>query len=112
MRLFIENLKVRCIIGDEPWERKKPQEIRVDADLRFDARRAVLRDDVRYGVNYVGVADFLQRESCRRRARLIETLAEHLAQALKNRFRFQSVKISVSKRPRRLQAIFRAEAEC
>lgn len=112
MRLFIENLKVRCIIGDEPWERKKPQEIQVDATLIFDARRAVRKDDVRFGIDYVKVVKCIRVEVIRRKARLIETLADHLAQVLKKRFRLQSVKISVSKRPRRLQAIFRAEAEC
>jgi D-erythro-7,8-dihydroneopterin triphosphate epimerase len=48
----IKNLRLRCIIGINEWERKAVQDIIVSINFTYDASEAVENDDMHLGVNY------------------------------------------------------------
>lgn len=48
----ITDLKVRTIIGINPWERKTKQDVMINIALDVDAGRAVRSDDITDAVDY------------------------------------------------------------
>lgn len=79
--LIIRNLELQCVIGAEDWEHLMPQRVVVDIELRGDFSAAADSDDLKDAVDY--------REVCARAIevaeegeyRLLETLADRIAQA-------------------------------
>jgi len=80
--ISIRDLRVTCIVGVYPDERKREQDLFLDADLWIDFASAALSDRLADTLDYTevakGLTEFIQAE----RFQLIETLAwrgcEHL----------------------------------
>jgi len=51
-KIFVQDLRLRGIVGINDWERVKPQDIRINLELDFDLRPAGESDDVRDALNY------------------------------------------------------------
>jgi dihydroneopterin aldolase len=72
----IQDLRVRCIVGVNPHERKLEQDLYVDVRLDVDFAEAARTDRLVHAVDYTAVADRLTRWIRREKFGLIETLAE------------------------------------
>lgn len=93
-------ISCRCRIGVPAWERKNRQPIVIDAALKADLRRAGRTDDIRHSPDYFALEKLLRRAAEEGEYRLLERLAEVLAEAaLKFDRRIRSVSISVRKKP-------------
>ncbi len=101
----IRNLQVDCVVGVYPDERKAPQPLLVDLDIRLDSERAARDERLPASVDYAAVAAqtaFLLR-SCR--FRMLETAARVLCRYLlmppapgeRERARVQSARIYLGK---------------
>jgi len=79
-RIYIRDLASRCIIGIYDEERREKQDIIINITLYADLRRACESDDVKDTVDYKvlkkKVIALVEQSSCR----LIEHLAEQIAQ--------------------------------
>jgi dihydroneopterin aldolase len=80
--IFVRGLEARIVLGVDEPERRERQTVVIDFDVACDARAAAATDDVADAVNYRTLAKaalaFLEGSGFR----LVETLAERLAEHL------------------------------
>ena len=96
-RIFLEDLRVSCIIGARPRERRGSQEIRIDVCLHADLRKAGssdrLEDTVDYGCLAREITDMAESSSFQ----LLERLAEEVAALALASPKVRRVEVKVSK---------------
>ncbi len=80
--LSIRELKVSCIVGVHAHERKREQDLFLDADLWFDFGPASVSDHLRDTIDYTLVAEDLTEFIRAERFQLIETLAHRACERL------------------------------
>ena len=80
--LGIRDLKISCIVGVHPHERKREQDLFLDADLWIDLTAAALSDHLSDTVDYTRVAEDLSEFIRAERFQLIETLAHRACDRL------------------------------
>ncbi|MEJ2087508.1 MAG: dihydroneopterin aldolase [Gammaproteobacteria bacterium] len=80
--IFIHDLPVDCIIGIHPHERASRQRLVIGVELDVDFHGAAATDDLDATVDYAGVAQRVMELAVAGRYRLIEALAEAIADAL------------------------------
>jgi len=90
-------LKVACIIGTLPRERRKKQPVMIDLAFPADIRKAARRDDLRDAINYKKLAEHISDFVSQSRFYLIETLAERLAKRLLADFPLRKITLRISK---------------
>ena len=101
----IEQLKVDCIIGCLPHERKSTQIISLDLNLSVDIGSAVKTDNVSDAVNYTTVSELASKVAIDAECQLLERLAWLICSALFKDFpAISDIDISIHKP----QAIFNA----
>ncbi len=81
----IKGLRISCIVGVYPDERKREQDLFVDVDLDFDFARVAASDHLADTVDYTTVAAELTEFVRAERFQLIETLAERASARLLER---------------------------
>ena len=95
--VFIEGLEARAIIGIQDWERKKPQTIRFDIEMAWDASLAAENEDIDKTVNYRSVAKAVLAHVEEKEYFLVETLAHRLAEMIMKDHGVPWVRLRVSK---------------
>lgn len=93
----IQELRVKCIIGDEAWERTTPQEICIDLELGCGVAKAGASDRLADTVDYAAVAKTVLAYTRESRFHLIEALAEGIAQVCLQQFPIASVAVQLTK---------------
>ena len=78
-RVEIDDLRVNCIIGVHPWERRSPQEVRITLSMAADLAPAASSGRLADTIDYADLAAAAEAEAQRGRYRLLESLAEALA---------------------------------
>ncbi len=95
--IYIEQLKINCVIGVNDWERNVRRRIIVDLTLETDAAKAAKKDCIEDAIDYVTVServtDFVQASSYM----LIETLAEKIANLVLAEFPISRIRLKLSK---------------
>ena len=91
-KVVINNLEVEAVIGIFQWEREVGQLISVDIEMDFDNKPAARSDDIEDALNYklVGkrVTSFIKNS----KFKLVETLAEKIAQIILKEFPISKIK--------------------
>lgn len=95
--VFVRDLRPRVIVGIEPWEREKRQELSIDIDLAWDISRAAASDDIAHTVNYRAVAKAVQKHAEESAYFLVETLAERLVALIRDEFDVPWVRLRLHK---------------
>lgn len=96
-RVLIQNLRVATVIGVLDWEREVRQELVLDLILEWDQREAARTDDVGLCLDYASVSQWVISHLSCAQYRLIETVAEKVAQGLLTEFSLPSVDVTVKK---------------
>lgn len=97
-RVFIRDLLVRGIVGINPDERTKPQDVLVNVIMWTDTRRAGQSDDIDDAVNYRTVAKQIIHHVETGDPELVERLVAELADiVLASDERIERVEISLEK---------------
>jgi D-erythro-7,8-dihydroneopterin triphosphate epimerase len=97
-RIFIRDLTVTGIIGINPEERVTPQQVRINATLWVDTRRAAASDEIADAVNYRSVTKAMIAHVESGQPMLVERLAAELAElCLAGDRRIEAVELSVEK---------------
>jgi len=78
-RILIEGLRVSCVIGVNESERTAKQEVVLDIALHADVRAAGRSDDIADTVDYGAVARSVAEHVAGSSFRLLEALAESVA---------------------------------
>ena len=85
-KLFIKNLHLQTVIGVYPHERNAPQELIINVTLFTDTRAAGRSDDLTDAVNYAAVAERITQYSPTTAPKLLEKLANDLADMILREF--------------------------
>jgi len=95
--VFINSLTIETVIGCLNWERKIRQRVILDIEMAVDCQKAAQTDNVVDALNYAAVSQrvvsFVQDSSFK----LVETLAERVAEIILAEFTCQHVKIRLKK---------------
>ena len=97
-KIIIKGLKVKCVIGDYEWERKRPQKIILDLELEGDFSEACKADVIEPGMlDYNQLAKDVLKMVEKSSFHLIETLAEAVAELCLTKHAADGVKVRLSK---------------
>ena len=94
--IYLHDLKIECIIGVWEWERRIRQTITLDLDMASDNRHAAITDRIEDTLNYKAVAKRLIEFVGNSQFRLVETLAEKIAEILLAEFKLDWVRVLAS----------------
>lgn len=95
--IYIHGLKVDCVIGVWEWEQRITQCITIDLDLGADISRAVESDDLESTLSYKGVASRVRAFAGESGFKLVETLAEEIANILLKEFSVPWCRVRIDK---------------
>jgi dihydroneopterin aldolase len=97
-KVLIEGLRVNAVIGVFEWERQIEQPVLIDLVLSVDTRAAAVSDDIHDAVNYALVAEQVAELTKSLKPKLLETLANKMAEMILNNFStVHTVRIKVKK---------------
>lgn len=95
--VFIEDLRIRTLIGINDWERQVHQVVRIDLEMAWDNRPAARSESINDCLDYRAVARRLRHDISQSRCELVETLAERCATVLMEEFKVPWLRLRVSK---------------
>ncbi len=96
--ITIRNLGVSCHIGVPDEERRQPQTLKVSVSFRASgAKKAAVFDDLAFSTDYFAVSRRVQEIAASQPRKLIETLAEDIAQGILAEFGLKKIRVEVRK---------------
>ena len=95
--VFIEDLRIETIIGIYDWEREIKQIISIDLEMASDNRQAAATESIDDAINYKAVAKRLIQFVGESEFQLVETLAERIAEIVRNEFNVPWLRLKLSK---------------
>ena len=95
--VFVKGLKIEAVIGVYAWERAITQPLLIDIALETDVSRAAGSDDVNDALNYKAVCDDVSDWCQEIKAKLLEHLAEQIADKLLAKYASHKVTLSIAK---------------
>lgn len=96
-KIRIRDLRVRCRVGVTAGERRLPQELLITVTLHADLRRAGRSDDLRHTIDYSVLKKAILVESESKSYKLIERLAQRIADLSLEYPLVRQVEVSVQK---------------
>ncbi len=96
-QVFINNLLARGILGVNPDEREKPQDILINIVVFTDVRKAGVTDNLADTVSYRTIAKKVQRHAETAARFTVEALASDLARICLDESGVQRVRVRVEK---------------
>jgi 7,8-dihydroneopterin aldolase/epimerase/oxygenase len=95
--IFLQEVKVQTVLGVPEWERMQPQTVILDIELAMPHSRSchtdAIGDTIDYGLIVARIRQLLTEQSFR----LVEALAETVAQMILSEFSSPWVKVRVAK---------------
>ncbi len=95
--IYIHGLTVDAVIGIWEWERKIKQKVVIDIDMDADIRKAAASDSVDDTLNYKLVSKRVIALAEDSGFQLVETLAERIADIVRNEFGVPWVRVKINK---------------
>ena len=95
--IYVHGLTVECVIGVWEWERRIKQRIEIDLDIAADVRAAAAKDQLEDTVNYKAIAKRVVAHAAESEYKLVETLAESVAQILIEEFGVSWCRVKINK---------------
>ena len=96
-RIFIRDLVIRCIVGVDNEERREKQEVLAHITLYVDLRTAGRTDALSDSVDYRALKKQILQATENSRFRLIEALAQQIADVCLKQERVECVQVVVEK---------------
>jgi dihydroneopterin aldolase len=95
--IFLQELKVKTLIGIYPWERNVAQTIQLDLEIGLPTSQACLTDNFEDTLDYALVVQRIKEDLSQKHFNLLEALVEHVAQIVLVEFKSPWTRISVAK---------------
>ncbi len=95
--ITIEDIQVRCRIGVPDEERANPQDLLITLSLETEPAKAGQSDDIAQTIDYHAVYVQTRKLAEARERKLIETLAEEVADMVLNIFSAEAVTVIIKK---------------
>lgn len=95
--VYIRDLQIDTIIGIYDWEREVRQTVSLDVEMAADISKAAATDDIQYALNYKSVAKRIIGFVEDSEFLLVETMAEQIAQIIRDEFSVPWLRLRLSK---------------
>ncbi len=95
--VYLHDLRIDTCIGVYGWERQIKQTLILDLDMAVDVAKAAGSDDIADTLNYKAVAKRVIQFVSESEYRLVETLAENVANLVVGEFGISWVRLKVNK---------------
>lgn len=95
--VYIRELQVETVIGIYDWEREVRQTVSLDLEMGTDIRAAAATEDIESTLNYKTVAKRLIAFISQSEFLLVETMAEEIAQIVRDEFNVPWLRLRLSK---------------
>jgi dihydroneopterin aldolase len=95
--VFLRDLKIEAIIGIFDWEREIKQTLSLDLEMAADVAKAAKTDAIEDTLDYKAVAKRLIEFVGQSEYKLVETLAERVAEIVLSEFDVTWVRLRVNK---------------
>ncbi len=95
--VYIRDLQIETIIGIFDWERQVKQTVSLDLEMAADIRRAAETDDIQYALDYKTVSKRLISFIEQSEYQLVETMAEAVADIVREEFDVPWLRLRLSK---------------
>lgn len=95
--VYIKNLRIETIIGIYDWEREVKQVVSMDLEMAADIKMAARTDDIGYALNYKSISKRIIKFVQEQKFKLIESMAEEVAQIVLIEFSVPWVRLRISK---------------
>ena len=96
--IYLRELKIETVIGIFDWERQIKQTVVLDIDMATDVAAAAATDHIDDALDYKSVTKRVIQFVESSEYQLVETLAEKIAELLRNEFNIPWLKLTVNKR--------------
>ena len=96
-KIFIRELRADAWIGIYEWEKLKPQTLDFNLDIGVDTQQAGASDNIGDTVDYGKVVERIRADLKDQHFKLLEALAEHIAEVVLHDFKAQWIQVSVAK---------------
>ncbi|MGN1281284.1 MAG: dihydroneopterin aldolase [Succinivibrio sp.] len=96
-KIFVNNLKVDCIIGILDYERENTQPLLVSLELETSLTEAGYQGDLSKSIDYALLSSRVKSYIIERKARLLEELGVELCDMILKEFKPHSVMVSLNK---------------
>lgn len=97
MIIRVKNLRLRAIIGVNPWERTEPQAVIINLEVEFNGQEAAHSDNLADTVDYRSISKKIIDLVEGSQYLLIETLAGNILRAVMEDTRITRAKVEVDK---------------
>lgn len=95
--VFIRDLRIPTVVGIYEWERRIRQTVSLDLDLGADIARAARTDRIEDTLDYKAIAKRVTQYVTEAQFKLVETLAEKVAELVRNEFHVDYIKVVLHK---------------
>jgi dihydroneopterin aldolase len=96
--IFIENLRINCIVGIHPWEQVQPQPLLFTLKLYCDFSAIFASGELQDSIDYAAVSQLIESHCQAKPHLLIETLANEIVTKLLADFPLiQGIKLTLAK---------------
>ena len=96
-KVFIKNLEVETVIGIYDWEREVRQLISISLVMDFGLTKAAKTDKIEDSLNYKKISKRIIKLVETLKSKLIENLAQKIADTILNEFPVSSIVVTVEK---------------
>lgn len=97
MIIRLKNIRLRAIVGVNPWERNDKQAIIVNVEIEFDGDRAATSDDIADTLDYRTISRKIVDLVENSQFYLIETMADRILRSVLEDPLVQRVRVEVDK---------------
>ena len=96
-KIYITGIAVDAIVGIWDWERQIPQTVVVDLQMAADIAGAAKTDRIEDTLDYKAVAKRVRAVVVESQCQLVETLAERIAQTVRDEFEVRWIQVTINK---------------
>ena len=95
--IFLNDLRVETIVGIWNWERQMPQTVSIDLEMAADIQSAAAADTLEATLDYKAVSKRVAALVQESQFKLVDTMAEAIAQTIMSEFSTAWVRVRVRK---------------
>lgn len=95
--IFLQEVKIQTVLGVPEWERMRPQTVILDIELAMPHSRSCQTDAIEDTIDYGRIVACIRQQLAEKPFRLVEALAEAVAQLVIREFGTPWIKVRVAK---------------
>ena len=95
--IFLHGIKLNTKIGVPEWERSVSQQLLIDVDIQLKGSQIFKGNDISKTIDYALIESEIKTISSNHQHQLLEDFGEEIINCLKEKFKFEKIKLKISK---------------